>query len=430
MDQKLSRYRGDTLDEAYAEMRRALGPDAIVLRTAFVREGGLRGFLGKKRVELTATHADAPGTSDRRKSPMERKYSAQMSGPDSKIGSDERVADSVAHFQRMLTDARPRVGSGRTFSPSMRGNAAIAVDDSPMVRALRSEIREMRSLMEVLVAESSSETAAPEYAPQYRMLVESGVSREAAASLLAHVARTSDADVIRRPEVFQQRIHNEIQKRVSVTGGVRVRLGTCRKVALVGPTGVGKTTSIAKMAARLAVHSRARVALITADTYRVAAPDQLRVYANIIGVPLHVVHDSREMADAILAVKDYDLVLIDTAGGSPFNTTQIGELGQVLHAAYLDEVMLVLAANTRVEDMRHAVTHFGALRPTSILFSKLDETTSYGAIYTMAEDTDLPLSYFSTGQSVPEDFVAAKPETVAGLLFDGTKTMAALTREP
>jgi flagellar biosynthesis protein FlhF len=185
----------------------------------------------------------------------------------------------------------------------------------------------------------------------------------------------------------------------------------------VGATGVGKTTNLAKLAAQFSVQHRARVGLITTDTYRVAAPEQLRVYANIIGLPMLIANDAAELLRGLKEFEDYDLVMIDTVGGSQFNLDQIRELQAILDPARLDEVTLVLSANTQLTELRSAVKNFGCLVPTSLLFSKLDETQYFGALLTVAAESGLPLGYFSTGQNVPNDIELASPGKVVKLLF-------------
>ena len=167
------------------------------------------------------------------------------------------------------------------------------------------------------------------------------------------------------------------------------------------------------------MRERARVGLITSDTYRVAATEQLRVYANIIGLELKVVHDAKETAAALRDFGGHDLVLIDTAGGSPFNRKQISESAAILDAAAPDEVMLSLGATTPIEDMQEIAKRFAPLKPTSLFFTKLDETRRYGPIYALAQETGLPISYLSIGQNVPDDVVLAHPGLVADLVMEG-----------
>ena len=285
------------------------------------------------------------------------------------------------------------------------------------IEELQREVREMRDLLQVVVAESPREKLSDDFAPHYQKLLTAGVTAKMAASLVAAVINGSDSSVIRNPRVFMARLKMEIQKRISVTGGIRLTNGPRKVVALVGATGVGKTTNVAKLAAYFAVEKRKRVALITTDTYRVAAPEQLRVYADIIGLPMTIANTTSELDQALRSFTNYDLVLVDTAGGSPFNVAQTDELQEIIEALGADEVMLVLAANTRLEGLQSAVANFKRLRPTSLLLSKLDETRQYGGLFNIAAEANLPMSYFSTGQNVPDDIEMASAGKVAKLLL-------------
>jgi flagellar biosynthesis protein FlhF len=232
------------------------------------------------------------------------------------------------------------------------------------------------------------------------------------------VARNGDLGILADPRVFRERLTLEIRRLAPVTGGIALRPGRRRVVALCGATGVGKTTNIAKLAAHFSVRERARVALLTTDTYRIAAPEQLRVYANIIGVPLVVAEDAEQAREALRGFNDQDLVLVDTAGGSQFNLEQIKELKTTLHALRPDETILVLGANTQLEDLRNVVSNFKCVGPTSLFFTKLDETRQYGGLFSLLMEAGLPLSYLSVGQVVPDDLRVATPQLVANLVME------------
>jgi len=455
MAQKLHTFRAETLEAAYQQMRQKLGDSAVVLRTAETKEGGLFGMMGRKMVELTAAPPEPPA---RPAPPRHPAHAVRRYADTTRVGSDETVRETVTYFKELVTDAQRRMGIANTQStppqrpapptppqpqtqrPPSGGNAPFLATGggTQAVRAtnpvipfpgtkegtepsetLRQELRELRNLVEVLIAEAPGAGMPAEFAPHYRALVEAGVSRPVAASLMGALLKGSDLSILRDPNRLQDRLREETAARIQVTGGIVLKKGPARIVAMVGPTGVGKTTNVAKLAAVHAVRQRARVALITADTYRVAAPEQLRTYANIIGLPLQVVNSPKEIAGALRTFRDQDLVLIDTPGGSPYNLKQMQELKDILDAARPDDILLVLAATTPLEDMRGVVEKFRAVSPTAVLFSKLDETQRYGAVLSALVESGLPASYLSVGQNVPEDIYVAKSEAMAGLVVKG-----------
>lgn len=413
-------------------MRRRFGPDAVVLRTAQVREGGVLGLFGRKRVELTISCATPAAQARRPASVFEKQYAAAA-----EVGSEERFRSTVSHFQQLVQKPQPKPAG---FAPSPRvpkpdraptPTAAAAPDVGLAVpftkpratpasaESLRREIREVREKLDVLLAEAPGCGLPTEAAPHYRELVERGVSRRLAATVVTKVLREMGPGAAAEPALFAARLKAETARRIVTTGGIALTPGKCRVVALIGTTGVGKTTSIAKLAAHYAVRRRARVAFVTADTYRVAAPEQLRVYADIIGVPVRVANDPREVAFAVRAFREYDLVLMDTAGGSMFNVRHLHELKTMVGAAQADERILVMTVGSTLDDMRTAVENYRSLNPTSLMFSKLDETRQFGVMFTVAIETGLPVSYLSVGQDVPEDIRTATPELLATLVVEG-----------
>lgn len=426
MAQKFHKFRGTTLEQAYAKMRKALGDDAVVLRTSTVRDGGLLGFFTREHVELTASATMRHTTrSPRPIAPVERKYRASK-GP----SSADAAVDRIAYYERLVGEAQKRMSAPPQPSvPAARQAPQTATapiipfrqPEPPATDAasIRKDISELREMVQVLMSETPGAGLPADFAPHYRALLDAGVPRKLAASLISDVLKTADIEMLRDARVFNERLKLQVQHRLKTTGGISLEAGACKLVALIGSTGVGKTTTIAKLASQYAVRERGRVALVTSDTYRVAAVEQLRVYANIIGLELRVVHDAREMAAVRREFLDYDLVLMDTAGGSQFNVKQTAELNEILRAARPQETILVTSANVSLEDLRHVVANFGCLSPSSLLFTKLDETRRYGPLFGLACETGLPLSYLSVGQNVPDDLVLAHPGMVSNLLLEG-----------
>ena len=434
MRQRFRKVTAPTLEQAYREVRGQYGPDAVVISTQSVSAPGLRGFFGQKHVEVTASVpiAEQP---PRRASAAEQRYAQQST----LRKEPEMKQDRVEYFERLVRDAQSRMN--RPAAAAGGGRAAAATQPAAMPQEnpsvlpfpkpakegpeeFKRELKEIREMLQVLYAEHPGAGLPAEYAPHYRMLTEQGVSRKTAAALLGAVTKDGDLSVLRDARVFLERLHFEIRKLAPVTGGTALQSGQRRVVALCGATGVGKTTNLAKLAAHFAVHERAKVALLTTDTYRIAAPEQLRVYANIIGVPFRVANDAKEAVKAVQELADHDLILVDTAGGSQFNLEQIKELKTTLAALQPDETMLVLSANIQAENLGNIINNFKCINPTSLMFTKLDETRHYGALLSLLLETQLPASYLSVGQTVPDDLRAATPEIIANLILKGTKRHA------
>jgi len=448
MAQQFHKIRAHSLEEAWRQVQKKFGPEALVVNTTEVQEGGIFGFFGRKMVEVTASvPANTLTAQVRAPSAAQRRYTAASSG--SPAPAKAPPTETVEYFEKLVRDAQQRMNAApaspgpspsdgrpthtgqprpapRPAAMASGGAAPSPVLPFPTAESrsqtpeLHRELQEIREMMEVLYAESPGAGLPAEFAPHYRTLIERGVARKVAAVLIGAVVKHSDLHLMRERRVFLERLHMEIRKLLHGTGGLALQGGTCRVVALCGPTGVGKTTNLAKLAAYYAVRERARVALITTDTYRVAATDQLRVYANIIGLPMTVVQDPREMADALRAFQSCDLVLVDTAGGSQFNLEQINELKGVLISARPHETLLVMSASTPLDDMRNIVSNFKCCNPTAVLFTKVDETRQYGALLSVMAESGLPLSYLSTGQNVPDDICIASPAMVANLILEGT----------
>ena len=188
-------------------------------------------------------------------------------------------------------------------------------------------------------------------------------------------------------------------------------------VALIGATGVGKTTTLAKIAARFVLEQGVSAALITADTYRISAVEQLKTYSDIIGLPLEIVYAPDELKDAIRKHRDKQLILIDTAGRSQHNESQMKELRDFLAAEEGIERHLVLSATTKNRDAMDILGKFSECRPDHIIFTKTDETASLGLIVNLLSKSRASLSYLTTGQSVPDDIFPARADTLAGLLL-------------
>jgi len=373
---KVKTFQALTIQEALRAVKAELGPDAVILSTREVRGGAsLFGLFGRPMVEVCAA-------------------------------VDVETAETP-RFERELwrSAAAP---AARPAPPP----AAPAGPDRDWA-ACRAELSRIRELLESSGGASrGAATLPPPLQAARDRLVRAGLAAGTALELLARLpaglaGRTGAEDALRRLLVRETR-----------TGGPLLELGDWKKtVMLVGPTGVGKTTTIAKLAAHYHGREKRAVSLVTLDTYRLAAVEQLRLYAKAIGVPLQVALTREELLAFLRRRSGTELILIDTPGRSPLDAAGMEELRRTVAMEQPLETHLVLAATTRDEDLQEAVDRYAALPINRLLFTKLDETTRFGAPFELMRRTGWPLSYLSTGQKVPDDLQVATPERVAGLLL-------------
>ena len=208
-----------------------------------------------------------------------------------------------------------------------------------------------------------------------------------------------------------------LKRTVRIASGITLYSDKPKIVALIGPTGVGKTTTLAKIAARFVLSNSVSAAVITADTYRIAAKEQLQTYANIMGLPLEVVISSEELQRAIKKHSDKQLILIDTAGRSQFNEFQVKELCDLLTVDAEIEKHLVLSATTKNRDAEEILRRFAVCQPDRVIFTKTDETSSLGILLNLLYKKKIALSYVTTGQRVPDDIIPASISKMAEMLL-------------
>ena len=250
-------------------------------------------------------------------------------------------------------------------------------------------------------------------------LYRSGVDEGMIRPLIGEIQREVRGNTLGDLERMEALLTESIAGMIKVSGPIQGRRGRPAVVALVGPTGVGKTTTLAKLAANTKLIAEREVALISADTYRIAAVDQLRAFAHIADIPMEVVYEPLEMEQAVAKHHDKALVLIDTAGRSPWNTEQLLELKRTMAYARPDEIHLVVSVTSKPSDLFDAAERFSVVPIDRVLFTKLDETTTFGSMLNVVQQIGKPVSYVTDGQRVPEDIRLARSEELARLVLSG-----------
>jgi flagellar biosynthesis protein FlhF len=248
--------------------------------------------------------------------------------------------------------------------------------------------------------------------------VENRVAEELAGRLVDEARRELSDEQLRDPAAVRGQLARSLAAMLPAAGPIQVRTRNGPYiVALVGPTGVGKTTTIAKLAANFCLRERRKVGLITLDTYRIAAVDQLKTYAQIIDVPLEVAMSPEQMKEAVGQMADRDLILIDTAGRGQRDATKIDDLRAFFTAAKPHEVHLVLSATCGEGVLTETIQRFSGVGVDRVIFTKLDEAVGFGVILNCLQKVKAQLSYVTTGQDVPSDIEVGEGRAIAGLIL-------------
>ncbi|WP_305043722.1 flagellar biosynthesis protein FlhF [Geoalkalibacter sp.] len=431
-------FESEDMASALKKVKEALGPDALILSTRTIRKGGL-GVLGKPILEVTAAvEAVAPVGAGR--APEAKRALANLPARRTRVevGGD---GDELSY---------ENIWAGRRQDPAPK---AAPVEERPRERveldSLRGEIDELKAMVRDFISEARSVppqpapaapvmpepqvrvSAPPVAAPRRRaaatnadarldpliaLLRARGINEEAAETIVRFAAQRAAAGQLQNPEVMRALFSDVIGDLIQVSRPARRTQGQ-RRLALIGPTGVGKTTTIAKLAADHLLSGGKGVALVTIDTFRIAAVEQLKVYGEIMNLPVEVVVSPKQMRGVLNRHNDKDLILIDTAGRSPRDEESLRGLAEILTPELRTENHLVLSAATRDEDLCDAVARFGRVPLHNLIFTKIDECAALGVLLNVHLRHNFPLAYLTNGQRVPEDILVADAKKIAQLIM-------------
>ena len=397
----LQTFKAPTMAEALTQVKSSMGTDAVILHTRTLQQRRWLGLRRREMVEITAGRGIA--LADRR-----RREAIVRNAP----AQNAAVYTRPGMATRRLADTRAPSGRDLLETPAATGVAMISI--SQEVAALKSMVRDLV----VQTRQRQSPNIPTELFDLYTKMVGNSVSEEIASEAIQHLQSQVRPEHYGQPDFVKDKLLDVLEKMVTTAGPIaRTRTGRPHVVALIGPTGVGKTTTLAKLAANLKLKERHRVGLITLDTYRIAAVDQLKRYADIIGSPLRVVSGADDLQEAVTSMSQCDFVLVDTAGRSPNDTLKLNELKGVLATIEPDEVHLVLAATASQQCLELAISRFGEVREGKLIFTKLDEAANLGVLLNVARNGNKTLSYLTTGQDVPDDIEVGRGRRLAQLIL-------------
>jgi len=460
---KIKKFEAGSMKEALDKVKAEMGADAFILATKQVSRKGPLGIGERKFLQVTAAIeedgsapepaaaaaaaaevADSTEPAEATPKPLldiredeEDAWREALKEPPSggsgtyDAGGREAVSDSAASpfsagFETVFADARQaaeksgkRDEGGRPLRKELDDLKTMVTklgEDKQDITPLQKELGELKSLLYSVVRNqtpSLGNAVPPQLVSWFQRLKDTGMDESVAAKLIQITEKKLSPEECAVRKKVDRFLQAAIRQSITVA---RISRGKGPHVAaLVGPTGVGKTTTLAKLAAHAALQQKAKVALITLDTYRIAAVEQLKTYARIMDIPVQVALNLGELRSAIQFHQDKDLILIDTAGHSPRDQEAMTTLEAFLDGQDDIEVHLVLSATTKAGDLADIVAKFAPLEPAYLVFTKLDETSSYGQLFNQIIRTKKPVSYVTTGQNVPEDFDFASAEMLAAL---------------
>ncbi len=403
---QIKTFRASTMKEAIAAVKAGLGSDAVVLSTRSVKSlPGLR----KGGVEVTA--ALDPSFGEKRLSGQ--KTSAHRNGSDTSMWeSNDEVISRIGNLSMRLD----KIEQSRIEAQLRQRLDHMNMQLESLSQAVSSIANAKAGDKASYVFPDSDDALAPAqlevpFDGLLEKLIESGLDREIAAEVIdesvAHMEWDDDFDKANAMEC----VARTLMGKVCVTDPFK-KLGSQQMVcALVGPTGVGKTTTIAKLAAAQVFGRGKKAAFLTVDTFRIGAVDQLRTYANIMEAPLEVIGNPRELNEKIARHADKDAIFLDTAGVSQRDEELMKKLAGLLDARRKIDIHLIVSATTQYKDLIDIADTYDRMMPVSTLIAgKLDECNAIGGIYTLATKKCFPLSYYTIGQNVPDDIESATPE--------------------
>lgn len=385
--------------EVLARVKREFGRNAVILNTRSAREGGILGIGRRACVEITA----APDM------------------PDLPVSQHHGIIGTGFRGQGRGLDTAPKrvaraEGAAMPMSPT-----ALIVRSRVSTEDVLSEVGALKSLVSDLVYETRRRDAhkLPERLFQlYQCLVENAVAERIAQGLIEQTRRQLTHDKLRDSTAVRACLARLLESMLPVGGPIQIMSSNEPVIiALIGPTGVGKTTTIAKLAANLRLRECRSVGMVTIDTYRIAAVEQLRTYAQIIDVPLHVASSPRQLKAAVESMADRDIILIDTAGRSQRDAVKIRDLRRFFDAVTPDEIHLVLSSTASESVLDETIECFRELAPNRVIFTKLDEAVGFGVILNCLQKAGRGLSYLTTGQDVPDDIEVAENKTLVAKIL-------------
>jgi flagellar biosynthesis protein FlhF len=384
----VKRYIANDMKDAMEKIRRDLGPDAIILNSRPIRRKNAFGFLQKRLIEVVVAYEPKEAARPQRTEPTIQPVLSEPAGEADRVRTATAVATATKPVDKADVEKIDRLSS--------------------KLDALQEAVKDFTVKMKVADNETLLNLTPP-VAELYERLMEHDVQDRLAKKLALDAQKISEKLSI-QPEMVAEQF---ILEKLGDPAPIRIKKFKRNVILLVGPTGVGKTTTIVKLAGLFALAQELKVALINSDTYRIAAHEQLKTYADILNVPLSIVYSPPELADALKEYEDMDVVLIDTAGKSPNDEAHREEIKSLVKYGEADEVLLVVSVSTSCKACKEIIRSYSFLEDYKVLVTKLDEVNVWGNVLNIISFAGKPLCYVTNGQNVPNDIELADTAKIA-----------------
>lgn len=386
----IKRYVGADLKEIVKRIKSDFGNNAVILHNRFVKGKGLFKFMGSK------DHFEVV------------------------VGSGFKI---VKDFQQDGTEKKPAAASPLQKKYSMDLPVPAAATPTEWMRQEIDEIKKLMQGVHTHLMEKKLEGSTEELFDEYLNLTSNLVSEEMARKIVGRLKETLPEDQLRDKAMIRETVRKAITSAVRSSDGIDLKRGSCVRVAFIGPTGVGKTTTIAKLMSIYSIKHKKKVGVITTDTKRIGASDQIKRVAQLVGIPIKVVSMPSEMPAALQELQDCDLVLIDTAGRAQGNAQKMGELKEILRTAQVHETHLVLDVTKNPQTLGDVIEKFSPVEFNKVVLTKLDEAVKVGLVLDVMSKMDKALSFVTLGQEIPRDIEIADSGRLTALIL-GEQSLA------
>jgi flagellar biosynthesis protein FlhF len=412
---KILTFSGATPAEALKKAQLEVGEEAMLIETREVQ---------KKSLGKSALYEIVVGVEEN-SIPKPR---AKVEEP---LMKQRPLAQKSSDVLYNISEAAKQISKIAEVTETERTPAQAPVRESEDLKRIKEEIEKLgdkvKLIQNMFWSEKSPKTTAaipPEFAEIYRLAQQSGMDQEHLDEIMHLTLEHMPSKMRESSETVKRYFQVLMRKMIPVRLETPPKNGGKKVIMLVGPTGVGKTTSIAKLAARFSylLDKKYKVGLVVLDTYRIGAVEQLMQYARMMKLGIETVVDPPEFSSALNALRYSDYILIDTMGSSPYDKGKIEKIYECLRGNETDysvDVILVMPSSIKYEDLKATYENFAPLGIDTMMFTKLDETRGFGNIFSLVYETKVPISYFSIGQEVPEDLAVATSDFLVDCLMNG-----------